>query len=256
MTPVTFDHVHSSGRFDEKPAAFELALDRYRKHASVITVTEVDDNARARMLNTPGWKAVFGNKGPRDDCGIAWDTAVWEELWSGTVDVSDLTYINERGNRTGKTAAAYAVLRHRATGIIVVWSVVHTPHGMQPELRARKIRSDVGRAYISITTGTKRVSKHLARLWAADAEALSGDWNLNIRLLWARMWLRAYATAARLQVNWTGDLPARGAPGTHGGEVIDATLYRGLRLVSGPTILPRDPDDDHTAYAEKFEAAQ
>lgn len=249
---LTFVHIHASGRFSESAEAFKVAVLRYMRRCSVLTVTEVDANTRAKMLREPHWEAIWGDKGPRDDCGVAWDTRVWEKVWAGTVTVAPNRYRNERHVLAGATAAAYAVLRHRITGKIYVFGSLHTPHGMQTELREGKIHSDVALAYVAIVRGFRREARKLANQYAADGQVLSGDYNVNIRQLWARAYVAAYAKIGGFRLNWHAPLPKRG---THGPEIIDLTFYKGLELTDGPTPLPLDPHDDHGAYEQEFSAA-
>lgn len=247
MTRVPIGHINAAGRFDQSPQAFGDSLDHYRTLADVITVTEVDRNARARLLDSKTWAGIWGDRSPRDDCGITWNTHTARKVWAGTLPLSHRTYVNERGNRTGITAAAFAVLDH--DGARVVWGSAHTPHGMQDELRRDRVRTDVGRAYVSITDAYLRRGLALAQTHAADAIVLSADMNLNLRAAWVRAWFAAYRIKARLHLNWRQPYPHRG---THGTELIDATLYRGLTLTAPPRLLPPAPGDDHTAYLEEF----
>lgn len=248
----TIDHIHASGRFDQSARLLESSLVSYRKKASVISVTEVDDNARARLLKDDDWGGVYGNKGPRDDCGLTWDKAVWEKVWAGTITVSPKTYVNDRGWKVDTTEAAYAVLRHKATGQIGVFGSVHTPHGMQTELRAEKVRSDVALAYVSITRGFRREAQRLMRKYNATFQVLSGDWNLNVRQLWVRAWFATYMKSVGLKMNWKPPYPVRG---THGKEIIDASLYKGLTLLGKSVVLANQPGDDHTGFKNRFRLA-
>lgn len=246
---TVFSHVHASGRFDQSPGQFAEGLKAYRKISSIITVTEVDRNTRARMLASGEWAGVWGDKGPRDDCGITWDPAVWKKLWAGTVTVAKNRYRNERHVLADTTEAAYAVLEHKETGKVIVFGSLHTPHGMQDELRLNKVHTDVGLAYVAIAHGYLRHARRLGKKYNATAYALSADWNLNVRTLWVRGWFRTYGRALGLKLNWTGNLPSRG---THGKEIIDATLYKGMNMNKLPRVLPKSPGDDHVAYQQSF----
>jgi len=246
---VVFSHIHASGRFDQSPTLFKKGLDHYRKISSIITVTEVDRNTRAHYLTSDGWEGVWGDKGPRDDCGITWDKNVWEKVWANTKTVSRARYVNERHVLADTTEAAFAVLQHKESGKVVLFGSLHTPHGMQDELRSHNVHSDVAIAFVKITNGYRRWARFFAKRFNVDAVALSADWNLNIRVLWARTWLLRYARAGGYKLNWTGNYPTRG---THGKEIIDATLYKGMNMKHLPKILPTQPGDDHTGYVQAF----
>lgn len=245
---TVFSHVHASGRFNQSPSDFAKGLTGYRKVASVITVTEVDRNTRAKLLASEGWQGVWGDKGPRDDCGISWDPTVWSKIWADTVTLSHARYKNDRGDLADTTEAAFAVLKHKETGKVVLWGSLHTPHGMQEDLR-NGTKSDVAIAFISITRAYRRHSRKLEKQYDVDAVSLSADWNLNIRNEWANRYLTTYARVFKLKLNWTGNFPAWG---TIGRQIIDATLYKGMNMKTLPKLLPRNAGDDHVAYKEAF----
>lgn len=243
-------HVHASGRFDQSVSAFEDGLRGYRAVSSLITVTEVDNDKRARELKAAGWDGVWGNLSPRDDCGISWLEKDWGRVWAGTLELSHRRYKNERGKITGRTAGAFAVLDH-ASGKRGVIASAHTPHGMQAELQHDRVKTDVALAYVSITRAYRTRALALARRHDADFVILNADWNLNVRLAWVRAWFRTYRRGTGLRLNWTPPYPVRG---THGHELIDATLYRGLSLAAPSSIMSPNKDDDHVAYLNVFAA--
>lgn len=245
---TTVPHVHASGRFNQSVEDFKKNISAYRKISSVVTVTEVDRNTRARVLASEGWAGIWGDKGPRDDCGITWNPEVWSKVYADTITVSPRRYKNERGWVTDTTEAAYAVLENKETGEVVVWGSLHTPHGMQEDLRNGK-GSDVALAFISIIRGYRRHARKLYTQYNAGAMSLSADWNLNLKNAWANKYLTTYARVLKLKLNWTGNFPSWG---THGKEVIDATLYKGMNQKELPELLPRAEGDDHRAYKNTF----
>ena len=238
-------HDHLSGRFTATHDQEEAALDAAMAHSHEVTTTEVSANVRARCLREPGWWAVFGDKGPRDDCGVAGRTDRLELLEGDTEVLSDLTYVTERGRQSARTVGAYAVTRDHATGKVGVTVVVHMPHGMQDELRTGRIVSDVARAYRDIVKGTRRLANRLARKWEATWTMIVGDLNINIK----RAWTRAYLLAQfpNFRPNWSPPYPGAG---TWGPLIIDVGLLRRIRVVSGPRVQPRHAGFDHHGFEE------
>lgn len=241
-----FIHTHASGRFTATPAEEEAALDDYMSHSAMVTVTEVDANLRARCLKEPGFLAVFGDKGPRDDCGIALRLSVFKVLDSGTETLSELRYKTEQGKLSDTTEGAYAVVREKATNKIGVTVVVHMPHGMQDQLRTGRITSDVAKAYRDILRGARRLANRLARKFKAHWTMIVGDWNLNIKKPWVQTYLRA--AFPNFKVNWRPPFPMRGSFML---SIIDLALLRGAN-VTRPTLLPHRVGFDHVAWRQNL----
>lgn len=246
---LEFTNTHCAGRFDQSVAWFDQQINAMEDDCQSLGVTEIDKNARARQLKNPNWFGGWGDKGGRDDCGIAVDKTKFEVVWFETHTVSHSTYINERGDETDTTEAAFLVARDRVTGELVLFGELHTPHGMGPELRADKVRSDVARAYVQITNGYLRRAKQLMKQHKIKYAALSGDWNLNFRFAWVRKYFRENFTGWKM--NWSYlDLPDHG---THGKEIIDGTLLKNLKP-KWRKMLRRSKGDDHSGYTEHLVA--
>lgn len=244
-----FDNIHCAGRFDQSVVAFDHQMDSMMDEAHAVGVTEIDKNARARHLNPPGWDGVWGDKGPRDDCGITTLKSKFRTIHEETYTTSHHTYVNERGHKTDTTEAAFKVVEDTDSGELVLLGELHTPHGMGPQLRADKVRSDVARAYVDISRGYLRRANQLMRKYKIKYAALSGDWNLNFRFAWVRAYFRQNFAGWQLNWNYLG-LPDHG---THGPEIIDGTLLRRLK----PThreMLKRFTGDDHSGYLEHLVA--
>lgn len=248
-------HTHTSGRFNVGASVYEHWLDAYMSGSDLITATEVDNNQRARCLLEPGWGATYGDKSPRDDCGIAWRRDVAEKLWAETMPLSRFRYQNDRGWTTGTTYGAFGafVLEEARLGV----GVMHTPHGMQTELRNSlrrdaKVRGDVGQAYVAITDAAEHHMAAIAKEHKLDALLLCADWNLDLRQTWVHEWFHQYTAGTGLHLNWRPPYPTRG---THGHEIIDAALFKGMKLIGGPKLRLRDASSDHTAWAEEFRLA-
>jgi len=246
---LQFENTHCAGRFDQSVKLFDTQMDTMMAFSDAIGVTEIDKNARARQLKAPGWDAIWGNKGPRDDCGITIRKEKFEVVYEETYTCSHATYVNDRGNRTDSTEAAFQIVKDKKTGELVLLGEVHTPHGMGPELRKDNVRSDVARAYVQITRAYLRRARILMKKFKVKLAALSGDWNLDFRLAWVRAWFRKFFGGWKM--NWS--YPGLPIDGTHGNRVIDGTLLKGLKPVKR-RILRRAPGDDHNGYTERLVA--
>lgn len=241
---LSFRNTHCAGRFDQSVALFDNQVIEMQSDSDAVGVTEIDRNARARQLLNPGWNAIWGNKGARDDCGITVRTSKFKVLHEETYTCSHRTYINERKTRTDTTEAAFMVVQDTVTGEVVVLGELHTPHGMGPELRANQVRSDVALAYVDISQAYLKRGKQLMKKFKASYAALSGDWNLNFRFAWVRAWFRK--NFAGWKMNWSY---LQMTTGTHGREIIDGTFLKGLKPVKRK-MLRRVAGDDHSGYTE------
>lgn len=246
----TFEHVHASGRFTATPAEEEAALDDYMRRADLLTTTEVDANLRARCLREPGFIGVFGNKGPRDDCGFAIRRSRFDLLEGGTKTLSPLRYMTEQGHLSDTTEGAYGVLKDKSTRLVGVLVVVHMPHGMQDALRKGAVGDDVAKAYRDILRGAKHLANGLARNHQADWTMIVGDWNLNVKSVWVPVYLKAQFPT--YHVNFKRPFPHRG---TFGSSLIDLAMLRGLLVVKGnPRILSHKVGFDHVGWAQTIGA--
>lgn len=240
-----FRHDHLSGRYTATPEQEERALDDLMSEADLITTTEVDANVRARCLREPGFTAVFGNKGSRDDCGLAVRKSRFLLLEGGTHTLSQLTYQTESHGISDTTEGAYGVIKDKVTGEIGVVVVVHMPHGMQEDLRKGRAGSDVARAYRGILKGAKHLANGLSRVYHAAWTMIVGDWNLNIKSAWVRPFF--VANFPSYSVNWDKPYPAGG---TFQGLIIDLALLRGIKVVAGPRLLHPEDGFDHRGWTE------
>lgn len=244
--PPAVAFVNEAGRFTQTVAQEQAQYRARRRLCTAMTVTEVDRDTRARLLTLDGWDGAYGDKGGRDDCGGTWDPTVWAKVWAASVVVSDRTYVDERGQRTGKTVPFYMALEHKATSRRWLFGELHTPHQIREELRTGHVHTEAGHTYVEVTTGYRHEADQIADQRSCDVVALSADWNIDLREEWAYRWLAEWGAHSDLAMTWHhGHLPA---DGTHGRELIDATLIRGARQVGQPELLANARGDDHTGY--------
>lgn len=243
-----FVHDHMGGRFTATHGQEATAIGAILDLTDLLTTTEIDAPDRSRCLLDPRFHTVFGNKGPRDDCGIAVRKSRFDLLEGGTRELSPLTYQTESHGQSSPTVGAYAVVKDVrltksvGTGVVVV---VHMPHGMQDALRTGQIGDDVARAYRDILDGARRLANRLARNYHADWTIIVGDWNLDIKHVWVQLYLRARFPSFR--VNFAKPYPARG---TFGKGIICLAMLRGIKPQREPLLLTKRPGFDHVGWRE------
>jgi hypothetical protein len=245
-----FVHDHQSGRFTVSPEAEEAMVD-YSLHggADLFTTTEISKNSQARCLREPGFTAVFGNKGSRDDCGLAIRDERFRTIDKGTETLSDRVYETESFGTADTHEGAYAVIEdkhaefaRKSVGVVVV---VHLPHGMQDDLRLGRPGSDVAKAYRSIMRGARRLATRLRRKYRAHWVMIVGDWNLNLKNSWVPLFLKGVFPTYHL--NFQKPYPKRG---TWGPMIFDFALLWGIDNRRNPRILSRKPGFDHLGWRQ------
>lgn len=244
MTDFVHDHV--SGRFTASANQEAAMVDASLRVCDLFTTTEVSDPARSKALNKTGFTSVYGNKGGRDDCGIAIRDQRFHTLDKGTEALSPLRYTLESGGRADTTEGAYAVIRdlinHDRIGVVVV---VHMPHGMQDDLRLDRPGSDVAKAYRDIMRGARRLANRLKRKFKAAWTMIVGDWNLNAKSLWVPLWLKTVFPTYHL--NWQPPYPKGG---TWRKMIFDMALLRGIETRRNPQLLRHRTGFDHVGWRE------
>jgi len=243
-----FVHDHLSGRFTVSAAQEEAAVDASMRVCDLFTTTEVSKPAQARALREPGWTAIFGNKGPRDDCGISIRNERFRLIEGGTATLSHLTYQTESFGVADTHEGAYAVIEDKrsvfkhAVGVVVV---AHLPHGMQDDIRLNRPGSDVAKAYRDIVRGARQLATDLRREHKANWTMIVADWNLNVKNAWVPLYLKSQFPTYHL--NWQRPYPKRG---TFGNMIFDFALLRGIDNRRNPTILSRSPGFDHLGWRQ------
>jgi hypothetical protein len=232
--PVTV-HTHASQRYDRPTAALAADIRRHTAAADLLTVTEIQEPARARVLHRqPGWGAYTD---PRTDLGIAWDRTRWRLIgrpraWHLTRAYPDVY---------GAWALA-VVLAPRAGGRPLFVTVAHLPSAVEDGPRWRAGRHPP--AWRAAVNGWHRRIRAV-RLRRPLPALIAADWNLDLR---RPGWRRVVSSAFPAQhLTWAAPLPARG---THAaGRLIDGTL---TTLTGRARLLPKTPASDHTAYSERL----
>lgn len=244
MAMPAFYHVHHSGLWDASAAHWGVAVARACRAASVVSLTET---TVFKPSGPKGWHAYHGESRPgANEATILWDGDVWEAVGRGfAVPLSKTPFALGKGTIRPRVHAIGQVLRHRTSGRVVVFLVVHTPSAVEGagRLVAGARRAN---AYRETLAGLSRLRRSLRKAHPDAAFVISGDWNLNLRLRWAKALLRTAMPGVRS--SW------RRMPkdGTHGPRVIDDARHTRRLTTRGSILLPRVPTFDHTPVLTLF----
>lgn len=241
-------HVHASHYLGTSPAQLETGTDLILAEGpDVVTLTELYTEKRVRTLREKGYEhqAEAGT-----DSGALWPTRVWEVLHRETSKVTDRIYYTGEGKPTKPQHAVFVVLRHRATGLVLLVIANHFPPHIEGSsgpggIWHRDTRLRVA-AFMSAVQGIRKRRRQLRRRFKPDAEILTGDWNLNV----LRTVVRAYFVAAFPNMRLNVPEKYRG-PGTLGRRFIDWTLTQGLEVIGAPKVAELRGSDHRmvrTAY--------
>jgi translation initiation factor IF-1 len=233
----TTRHVHTSQRFDRAIPLLARDIARDVRRADLVTVTEVQERRRARVLyrHRPAWGVATDG---RTDLGIMWRRDRWRlvgrYVWHLAPGYPDVF---------GTWALAVRLVpRAPYVGPETFVSVAHLPSAVQDGDRWRRASRRVAAWSAAVAAWHGRVRAARIR-WHPGAVLTVADWNVDLRRPVWRRTVRAAFPAERL--TWRRPFPARG---THaGGRIIDGTLT----TESGRArLLPRTAASDHRAYRE------
>lgn len=268
----SFTHIHCSSRYDRTVASLERDLDSWMKVSSLITLTEVATDARARTMREAGW-GLWNSPSHTlraDDCAILWDLTYWREQMHMTRNLYG-PFRQEHRVINGITACTN-LLRHQKSGHKLLTSVTHMPlHAGIKTPGHRDARWDMSQRAKARRVAYQQSMKHWnthiddqVRLKKPDAVLIVADWNFNLKLTWVRRYLndsfgRGYHQA------WTrfpthggslrgGPVAPLGAPGRgRGDRIIDGSMMdSGLRVSTHPNLMARTISSDHRPYKEGF----
>lgn len=222
---------HLSGRFDRDPDDLRDELERVERWADIITLTEVDRNARGdvleRFAREHGFQLLRRGNGTKGESAILVHTSVWRvRRWAAVMLAGDLD-----GMRGGQVAVL-ALLEHVETRATLLVSTTHTSSGVEGDW-ARGRRATEHRTAVQTW---RRVVREWRRKHRPDAELIVADWNLDAHKPWVRAWIRSA---------WPGLLLPRQLPkqGSHGGRLIDWCLTRRIRRVQLIVMRLTDASD-------------
>lgn len=249
---VKFWHTHFSSRFNRGAQGLEGLLDDNAEHTDLYTVTEVSNNLRAATLRENGWSVSLPEpkSSPRDDCGQAWIRTTFTCIHKATNVLSGKQFIRDDGGLAAAIVGNFAVLEldnwHRTLS-----AVAHLGHGVQKDLSDRKAKTHNGKVYSADLKALLVKAGRISDRYDCDSILITFDGNLDVRLMWVRMYFAAKAAGYKL--NWHKPFPKEG---TFGNRIIDVTLYKGrIRLTRGPRLVSQQGTSDHAnGYTEEYEA--
>jgi hypothetical protein len=261
-----FTHIHCSSRFDRSAQSLDFDLETWRQSSSLITLTEVDNDQRAAQMRAVGWgyyNVVGGSYG--DDCGMCWDTDVWKRLSGTTLKMSG-NYERAISHNHVAIYSITCVLQSVRTGHKLLVSCSHFPAHVEGQ---GGFRTDLAQwqsrklAYMAALTSWSTHVKAQRALQNIDATLIVADWNLNLKAQWFRQilmghWGNEYDIAWRNMPTAGGTVHGgtTSSPGqTHVDHIIDGSLFNGLDITGGPTLMGRVSSSDHRPYTEKFQFA-
>ena len=261
MALPAFTHIHCSSRFDRPAASLEIALDGWMNQASIITLTEVQDERRENTLREKGWNHYSAKRGAgADNCAVAWDRSVWTSSWQGVRKLHTKKY--DRFKVDKKAAFVHActvVLKHKSSGKKLLVTVAHMPSFVdaigKPGFRtsgegwrSRKV------AYIESTKTWSTWTEALIRRHNLDGVLVVADWNLNLKDDWVRDYLRNHWGKTYKQA-WK-HFPTGGTM-VGSRQVLDGSLVRHLAIEDGGAkLMARTASSDHIPYKERLRFAK
>lgn len=245
---MKFKHCHSSSRFNRSPSSLLAAVKSYIAQGYVlITLTETEEAIRKDAIRkVPHFQLLTGSPGGRDDCSILFDTRVFHLVAFNQLQLSHKRYIIF-GHRSSPVYAACAVLEVVATGKRILVAVIHTNSSVETDLnRNNKTLSAV--AWTANNSVLRYKVNKFGRMHKAKAYMLCGDWNINFHNQWTHRLMKTYFP--KWTLNWTKHMIPQG---THGGRLIDGTLFRGAIKILRTWIEKDDASSDHRPYGEEVE---
>ena len=251
MAQPQFIHLDRPSRDDRSAAALGEDLVGWRAKASVITLTDVENDKRAAKLGADGWGYY---NSPNDDgsdvCGIAWNADLWGRYWSGRKRLTNRTYQLYSGKTGKKLYACSTVLKYKTTGHTVLVSAVRFPDHVEGDTgfrtdderwKARKA------AYIGAVQGWRDYVKDLRKRRPTDGVLMVADWNLDWKLGWVQEQMHAWWSPVGMKEGWI-HLPTKG---TFGDRISDGALYRGM-TTSGSEVGSNVSSSDHRPFQTAF----
>lgn len=225
---------HSSSRYDRLPSVLHMQVKAWAREGGLISFTEVADPERARALKVPGWdKAQKWERKGSAECAILSDGDDFTLRRVGTAPLTKHTFEYAPGKDRALCQAVYAILQHRPTGALVLSLCVHFPSGVQDGSGWSSAWARV-KAYRSAMRGLRNLVRNLRRRYRVHEVLIAADFNLDLRRVWVRGYLRS--NFPRMHV-------VRSTRGTHGPRVIDGWIT--TLNVAGSVRVQSTPTSDH-----------
>ena len=260
-----FVHIHCSSRFDRSAAQLDYDITNWQSDASIITLTEVQNDQRAAQLRAQGWGYYNVRNGNfADDCAIAWDSSVWKAHPGTTLKLTTDQYQRAYSKKMADIYCVTTVLTRVDTNHKLLVSVCHMPaHIEGPDGWRTVLDQWKGRkhAYLSAMTAWSTHVQDQMKKQKIDAALIVADWNLNLKTTWFQgilsdHWGWEYDIAWKRFPTDGGSLTShasvpKGAPGKgYHDRIIDGSLLNALDCTKGPELMSRVSSSDHRPYKE------
>jgi hypothetical protein len=259
-----FTHIHCSSRFDRPAAQLESDMDDWMAVASLVTVTEINNDQRAGTLREKGWGYYNAKHGDgADECGIAWRLDTWGRMAADVTKLTNQQYFRLDGRVAEPIWCCSVVLRRVDTGHRMLVSVTHMPAHVEGKggWRTTEYKWQARKnAYLSSLQNWGQRIRALITQHKPDMIMVVADWNLNLKQNWVRdlirhnftgftqAWQRFPTTGGSLG---GGPVAPLGAPGVdYADRIIDGTLIAGGAVTVEPNLMARVASSDHRPYRE------
>lgn len=261
----TFHHIHCSSRYDRSVESLESDLDTWMSKSSLITLTEVASEKRARALREKGWGYynATAEGGRADDAAICWRRDTWLEKQHWLRKLHG-PFHSTHQVLSGNWSTT-VLLRHTESGDTLLVSVSHMPHGVEAQAGFKttgEYWEDRKKTYQESIKAWSTHIKDLTNKYKPDGALVIADWNVSLKLNWFRdyladhwkgyhqAWVRFPTEGGSLT---GGPVAPLGAPGKGNHDrIIDGTLYQGLKVTDEPNLMARVRSSDHRPYQESF----
>jgi hypothetical protein len=249
----TFGLIESSGRFDRPDSWFRHALWNLLDMRGVSVVAGTEAKTREdRLFKRKGWDHQHGSdfgvddRGSRKEAWLMWDTNIWEKVGrASTPKLSGMTYTRSNEYGGGETPffrALRVILKHKKTGELVIFYVVHLPLDNTP------LRAEV---WLDTTKGLHELHKRDDARHPAAHQVLVGDINKNYREDGDRAACIRHLSVPNDWMNsWRDNLPRNG--GTHGPRGIIDHAYSCMKALKCK-LLKDDKSSDHRPFKVKYQ---
>lgn len=190
---------HASGRFDRTPEALvEQFFNLASSGAVRIAFTEISSKDRRAALEhacaKAGWALVYHG----GDTGIAYDLSVFRVVESLGEVVAELPYKGPHGRPRAPFTAVMVLVESLATGLTYLDSAGHTPAHVATAKGWRGRTMKVLAHWRGCRAWWAAI-KAKTKIWAPTGGRIaSADFNINLALTFARVYLRATFPALRL----------------------------------------------------------
>lgn len=231
-------HIHSSSRYDRSVKSLLKAIWWYITWADLITLTEMDDDARGGALGrVPGFLRVqIQREGGRDECAALVRKRKFRVTHIRPVLLSN-TGLPSRGGQ--EVWCLEFILTHKRTGLTCKVWVIHWPND------AKIAPKGQGHAPSMIHASGRQLISTLYRDSDTDNVLATGDWNWRWEDLGVRIIIRRQFGQG-VNTTWEENRPTK--DGTFMNNLIDWSVTDMAILKA--RLMRDDDSSDHQPFRE------